>query len=132
MEEVLQHKINKINETAVEIIEGMKQREQAKRIVGLEVWNAMAQILGWVSRGIWGGTRLYLFQSFTVLHGLSASPLLCSGPQIYRPAYTPSSSAYHFVYLPAPLVPLSICFFVTYGGFIRLLPFILALDPDGV
>lgn len=76
MEEVLQHKLDKINETAVEIIEGMKQKARAERVVGLEVWNTMAQILGWVGRGIWGGTRLYLFQSFTLLHGLSASPLL--------------------------------------------------------
>ena len=76
MEEVLQHKLDKINETAVEIIEGMKQKARAERVVGLDVWNTMAQILGWVGQGIWGGTRLYLFRSFTLLHGLSASPLL--------------------------------------------------------
>jgi hypothetical protein len=83
MEELLQHKLDKINETAVEIIEGMKQKERAERVLGWEVWNAMAQILGWVSRGTLGGTRVYSFQSFTILLKPRSSVLLCSQPQIY-------------------------------------------------
>jgi hypothetical protein len=61
MGDLVRDKMGKINDTAVEVIEGMKQREREDRVVGWEVGNAVVQIFRWVSRGVWGGTLLIIF-----------------------------------------------------------------------
>jgi hypothetical protein len=49
--------MGKINETAVGVVQGMKERQRESE-VGWKVWKAMAGILRWVGRGVLGGTFL--------------------------------------------------------------------------
>jgi hypothetical protein len=55
MGELAREEMSKINETAVRVMDGMQERELHERQVGLKVWKVVVGILGWITRGLWGG-----------------------------------------------------------------------------
>jgi len=55
MGELVRDELGKINETAVQVIEEMKERGWVEKHVGWAAWNAVVQVLGWVGRCVWGG-----------------------------------------------------------------------------
>jgi len=58
MGELVRDEIGKINETAVQVIEDMKERGREVAHVGW-AWSVMVQVLGWVGRSVWGGSLFY-------------------------------------------------------------------------
>jgi hypothetical protein len=126
MGEQARDELGKINETAVQIIEEMKERERVEKHVGWLAWNAVVQVLGWIGRGIWGGP---LFYSSPIKHELTKR-YCCSRPHVHRQVLTLSCSTHCFVSFHAPLVSLSVCFLVAYGSFLHLFCVILSSDID--
>ncbi|KIM85809.1 hypothetical protein PILCRDRAFT_345752 [Piloderma croceum F 1598] len=60
MGELVLDELGKINETAVQVIEEMKERGWKEKHVGWVAWNAVVEVLGWVGRGIWGVDPMYI------------------------------------------------------------------------
>jgi len=102
MGELAREEMSKINETAVRVMDGIQERELHERQVGLKVWKVVVGILGWITRGLWGG----IFSS----HSFS---FFASSKRILNFAVD-NAYIHQIARLPLPRIALSLFLFLWY------------------